>query len=119
MSSPYAQSLSQSSKNPSLFVPESAVCPPKLTPKSSVILSPSIVVPQPQIAPLSPFYFTATSSAHSRDAAAKMAATYATKGKKHVRFMDSDVKEDEADKDLEEHPAKETEATGSPLHSNA
>ncbi|TQD73302.1 hypothetical protein C1H46_041161 [Malus baccata] len=112
---PHAQSLSQSSQNPSLFVPKFVVRPPKLTPKSLVNPSPFIVAPQRQIVPLSPSYFTATSFAHSRDVATKMATTYAAKGKKvvfhgtlklsslpvpmakHIRFKYSDVDEDEAE----------------------
>ncbi|RXH70618.1 hypothetical protein DVH24_013364 [Malus domestica] len=83
------------------------------------------VVSQPQFVPSSPSYFTATSSAHSRDVAAKMAATYTAKGKwvaspktlnisslhipmaKHIMFTYSDDEKDEAEEDLEENPEED------------
>ncbi|KAB2635956.1 hypothetical protein D8674_026490 [Pyrus ussuriensis x Pyrus communis] len=102
-----------------------------------MIPSSSIVVPQPQIVPSSPSYFTTISSAYSRDVVAKMGAAYVAKGKriashetsnlsslpifmaKHIRFTYSDDKKDEAEDDPVEDLAEETEVTGSPLHLNA
>lgn len=108
---------------PSLFIPQSRVCLSKLA-------------PQHPAAPSFASYFSATTSSHSGIVAAKMVAIYAAKGKgtfhkvhqspshsihmaKHMRFTYSDDEEDEADEDLEEDSVEETEATGSPLHSNA
>lgn len=120
---------------------EPAICPPKLTPKRSVIPSSPIVVPQSQFVPSSSSYFTTTSSSHSRDVAAKMAAAYAAKGKgiaspetlklsshpirmaKHIRFTYSDDEKNEVEEDPEEDikkdPIEKIEAIGSPYHSNA
>lgn len=74
MSSPHindssiAKSLSQSSLNPSSFVPEPYVHPPKL-------------VSHCHVAPSSSSYFTVNSFSHSGAMTTKMVAIYAAKGK--------------------------------------
>lgn len=112
---------------PSSFVPQSSVRPSKLAPQCLVALSFAS-------------YFSAATSGYSSAAVVKMVVIFVAKGKwtfhevhqfpyhpilmtQHVSLTYSDDKENEVEENPEEDPeedfAEKTEATGSPLHSNA